>query len=137
MSNKVVSCKEDVVQFLHELINILNDPKFDVDNDLDIMLKKKDESPIDPYTTVNTLLELDFNKEDVWQHLLSLNLSCYMETIVDSRDANLPPFYVFTKQIKNRDLYIKVKIRDRHNRKVFCVSFHFARYPITQVLPYI
>jgi len=84
----------------------------------------------------NTLLELDFDKEDIWQHLLSLNLSCYIETIVDDKDKMLPHFFAFAKTIKCRDVYIKVKIRDKLNGKVFCVSFHFARYPIPKVLPY-
>lgn len=136
MTNKVTSSKEVVLTFLHELIQILNDPSFDKDNDLDILLKKKTESPIDPYTTANTLLELNFDKEDIWEHLLSLTPSNYMETVIDDKDPSLPPFHAFAKNIKNRDVYIKIKVRDKAKGKVFCVSFHFARYPITTLFPY-
>ena len=52
-STKVISSKEEVEAFLHELISVLNSPNFNIDSDLDILPKKKAESPIDPYTTAN------------------------------------------------------------------------------------
>ena len=136
MTNKFISSREEVTLFLQELIQILNDPAFDIDNDLDILLKKKTESPLDPFTTVNTLLELDFDKEDIRNQLISLNPSYYLETIIDSKDDSLPAFFAFVKVIKSRDIYIKVKIRNKVSKKVFCVSFHFARYPVARSLPY-
>lgn len=136
MSTKVISSKEEVESFLHELISVLNNPNFDIDKDLDILPKKKNESPIDPYTTANTLLELDFDRKDVWHQLIALDVSEYLETFIDDKDSSWPPFFAFAKSIKNRDVYIKAKIRDRVNGKVFCVSFHFARYPFPVTLPY-
>ena len=65
-STKVISSKEDVEAFLHDLISVLNSPNFDIDTDLDILPKKKTESTIDPYTTANTMLELDYDRKDVW-----------------------------------------------------------------------
>ena len=100
------------------------------------MLKKKHESAIDPYTTANTLLELEFDKNDITNQLLSLDITEYMETFIDDKDNALPPFFAFAKLIKNRDVYVKAKIRDRENCKVFCVSFHFARFPFRENLPY-
>ena len=135
-SIKVISSKEEVEAFLHELIRILNSPEFDIDYDLDVLPKKKSESPTDPYTTANTLLELDFDRKDVWHQLISLDVSEYLETFIDDQDPSWPPFFAFAKSIKNRDVYIKAKIRDRINRKVFCVSFHFAKYPFPATLPY-
>ena len=38
-------------------------------------------------------------------------------------------------EIDKRNVYIKVKIRSKENHKIFCVSFHFARYSINK-LPY-
>ena len=58
-----------------------------------------------------------------------------LETIIDNKDPTLPPFHAFIKEIEHRNVYIKVKIRDYARRKVFCVSFHYARYPI-QSMPY-
>ena len=135
-STKVISSKEDVEAFLHDLISVLNSPDFNIDTDLDILPKKKAESPIDPYTTANTMLELDFDRKDVWHHLISLDISEYLETFIDDKDPSWPPFFAFAKSIKNRDVYIKAKIRDRVNGKVFCVSFHFARHPFPDTLPY-
>lgn len=136
LSNKQISSREEIEAFLHDLIKILNAPEFDIDNDLDVLLKKKSESPIDPYTTANTLLELGFDKTDIRHHLISLELSNYMETILDDKNPSFPPFHVFAKEIKNRDVYIKVKIRNRIEGKIFCVSFHFARFSFPQTLPY-
>lgn len=136
MSHKQISSREEIEAFLHDLIRILNAPEFNIDSDLDVLQKKKSESPIDPYTTANTLLELGFDKADIRHHLISLELSNYMETIKDDKDPSFPPFHAFAKEIKNRDVYIKVKIRDRVGGKVFCVSFHFARFPFPEALPY-
>jgi len=136
MSQKIISSEQDVRNFLQELKELLTDHRFDISKDLDILPKKKNESPIDPFTTVNTLLQLDFNNNDVLDQLLALDVSQYLETFIDDKDVTLPPFYAFGKIIKNKDVYIKVKIRDRINCKVFCVSFHFARYPFNTKQPY-
>lgn len=135
----IVSCKiiwpqKDVINYLKELRKVLTNPKFDISKDLDI--KKSSESPTDPFTTANTLLAMDFDRNDVFYHLLALDISEYMETFIDDKDASLPPFFAFGKSIKNRDVYIKVKIRDRISCKVFCVSFHFPRYPLPLKRPY-
>lgn len=58
MSQKIISTETVVKDFLKELKELLTDPAFDVLRDLDILLKKKDESPLDPYTTANTMLAL-------------------------------------------------------------------------------
>lgn len=136
MSHKIISSELEVKDFLKQLKELLTDPKFDNSKDLDILLKKKDESAIDPYSTQNTLLELEFDKTDVANELLSLNISEYMETFIDDKNNALPPFFAFAKSIKNKDVYVKAKIRDRRNCKVFCVSFHFARFPFRENLPY-
>lgn len=65
MSQKIISSEVEVKTFLFELKEILTDPAFNVDVDLDILLKKKIESAIDPYTKGNTLLELEFDRNDV------------------------------------------------------------------------
>jgi hypothetical protein len=128
--------KETVAKFLLELKRILTSPTFNVSYDLDILLKKKDEDSLDPFTTANTLAELEFDKYDVKDQLLAIAVSDYVETIIDDRDGSLPPFLVFCREIQKRCIYIKVKIRDRASGKVFCVSFHFARHPFKRPLPY-
>ncbi len=136
LSVKKISSRDEVHCFLQELKKILNSKQFNIDADLDILLKKKTESPIDPYTTNNTLLALDYDKNDIVQQLLSLSIEEYIETFIDDKDSNLPPFYTFGKVIEDKDVYIKLKIRDKVTHKVFCVSFHFARYPLKVNRPY-
>ena len=136
MSLKVISSLADVKAFLKELKELLVDPAFNIKTDLDILAKKSSEDASDPYTTANTLLDLDFDSEDVMNQLLALEASEYLETFIDDKNSSFPPFYAFARKIQSKDVYIKVKIRDRKKCKVFCVSFHFARYPFPQKLPY-
>ena len=128
MEYKFCSSQEDVENFLITLKRILLDSKFDISKDLDILLKKKTEDLLSPYTTQNTLIKLNYDNEDVKNELLNLKLDNYIETLIDYKDSKSPNFYVFIKSIKNRDVYIKVKIRNVQKRKVFCISFHFARF---------
>ena len=134
--NSVTESREKVEQFLVELKSILSSPNFNPASDLDILPKKKSEDMFDPYTTANTLLALGFNNEDVRNELLKIGVEDYAETLIDVIDATLPPFYVFYRDIQSREVYIKVKIRDSITGKVFCISFHFARYPAPNPLPY-
>lgn len=92
-SIKGISSKNEVEAFLHDLIRILNSPEFDIDNDLDVLPKKKNESPTDPFTTANTLLELDFDRKDLCHLLISLDVSEYLETFIDDQDPSWPPFF--------------------------------------------
>ena len=134
--NSVTESREKVEQFLIELKSILSSPHFNPAKDLDILPKKKNEDMFDSYTTANTLLALGFDNEDVKNELLKIGVEDYAETLIDVIDATLPPFYVFYRDIQSREVYIKVKIRDSITGKVFCISFHFARYPAPNPLPY-
>ncbi len=115
---------------------ILESDTFEIERDLDILPKKKNERLTDPYTTANTMAALDFDVNDVCEELKTITVKDYAETILDDRNAAAPPFFVFYRYIQTRDVYIKVKIRDKVTGKVFCVSFHFARYPKPSSLPY-
>lgn len=128
MESKYCAKREEVEEFLEILKNILNNKNFNIGKDLDILLKKKNEDPLDPYTTMNTLNELDYDKEDIKRELLNLSIEDYIETLIDLKDINGPKLYVFIKYIIGRAVYIKIKIRSIQNRKIFCISFHFARY---------
>jgi len=41
VKQKIISSREDVREFITDLKRIINDPKFDVGRDLDILQKKK------------------------------------------------------------------------------------------------
>ena len=64
MENKQISSKEQVENFLLELKHIINDKKFNINEDFDILLKKKNETDDDAYTTKNTLIQLNYDKND-------------------------------------------------------------------------
>lgn len=133
--DKLYFAKEKVIKFLLELKKIMSHRNFDVNKDLDVILKKKNENSLDPYTTQNTLLKLDFDKNDIADTLKKLTVEEYIETGKDRKDISSPEFYIFGKEVQGNLIYIKIKIRDKINHKVFCVSFHFARYPISN-FPY-
>ena len=107
-----------------------------IERDLDILHKKRNESATDPYTTINTMVDLEFDANDVCEELKAITVEDYAETMLDDRNVAAPLFFVFYRNIQTRDVYIKVKIKDRATGKVFCVSFHFARYPKPSPLPY-
>lgn len=135
MEINFTSPKEEVIKFLLELKKVMSNRDFDVNKDLDVILKKKNEDSLDPYTTQNTLLKLDFDKNDIADTLKKLSVEEYIETGKDRKDISSPEFYIFGKEVQGNLIYIKIKIRDKINHKVFCVSFHFARYPISN-FPY-
>ena len=135
MEINFTSPKEKVIKFLLELKKIMSHRNFDVNKDLDVILKKKNENSLDPYTTQNTLLKLDFDKNDIADTLKKLTVEEYIETGKDRKDISSPEFYIFGKEVQGNLIYIKIKIRDKINHKVFCISFHFARYPLTK-FPY-
>lgn len=134
--NSRIDSKEFVEQFLSELKAILESDKFVIERDLDILPKKRNESAKDLYTTTNTMAALEFDANDVCEELKAITVEDYAETMLDDRNEAAPPFFVFYRNIQTRYVYIKVKIRDRATGKVFCVSFHFARYPKPSPLPY-
>lgn len=134
--NSRIDSKEIVEKFLGELKAILESDTFVIERDLDILPKKRNESATDPYTTINTMVDLEFDANDVCEELKAITVEDYAETMLDDRNVTAPPFFVFYRNIQTRDVYIKVKIRDRATGKVFCVSFHFARYPKPSPLPY-
>ena len=135
MEINFTSPKEEVIKFLLELKKVMSNRDFDVNKERDVILKKKNENSLDPQTTQNTLLKLDFDKNDIADTLKKLSVEEYIETGKDRKDISSPEFYIFGKEVQGNLIYIKIKIRDKINHKVFCVSFHFARYPISN-FPY-
>lgn len=71
MSHSFLSTEEEVSQFLQELGDILLDKKFNIFTDLDILIKQDPTSRQDPYSTMNTMLELDYDLHDLHRQLIS------------------------------------------------------------------
>lgn len=97
---------------------------------LEIQRYRKGEASIDAFSTHNTLLALGYDVDDIAAELRSLRLSDYVKTTVDVKRPDSPEFWVFEKTIQKRSVYIKFKIRHVENKKIFCMSFHFPKWPI-------
>jgi hypothetical protein len=74
-----------------------------------------------------TMLELELNIEKLKKILNDLKVSDYSEgpkpdTLYKGKDL-----WVFGKEIKNREVYIKITVGEPAN-PVICISFHFSEY---------
>lgn len=121
----IQSKKREVIAFLKELKEILENDTFDIDTNFTLIKKKKpnDEEHSTPYT----LLDLEYDVWDVVERLKELTVSEYSETRIDKDDQNPLLLFVFGKDIKGKLVYVKLKIKGEQNRRVLCVSFHYAR----------
>lgn len=121
----VKSSKEEILLFLNELASILNDANFKIENDLTIIRSSKKQGK-EKYSTIYTLLDLDYDAEDIAERLKELTIEEYSETLIDKDDFNPPLLFVFGKDINSRQIYIKVKIKGEEKKRILCVSFHYA-----------
>ena len=122
-----ISKRQEVVAFLEELKAFLKGNDFDIDHDLILIKKKKVDD--EEYSTPYTLLDLDYNSEDVVNRLKELTVAEYSETKIDKDDLNPPLLFVFGKDINRRLVYMKLKIKKKGNlrKHILCVSFHYAK----------
>ena len=121
----IQSQKTIVKAFLEELKEILGDEDFDIDKNLLIIRSRKDEIE---YSTNYTLVDLEYDSFDVVERLKELTVAEYSETLIDKDDDKPPLLFVFGKDINAKLVYIKLKIKGETNKKVLCLSFHYAKY---------
>ena len=126
--------KSEVIAFLNELKSILENEDFDIDKHLTLINKNK-QGEDQKYSTPYTLLDLDYDTEDVVERLKELTVAEYSETKIDKDDLNPPLLFVFGKDINSKLVYVKLKIKGDEQRHVLCVSFHYAKEKMT--FPYI
>ena len=119
------SKKREVMDFLDKLYKLLESDNFDVNTDLNLIRKKK-KGEEQQFSTPYTLLDLDYDVEDVVDRLKELKIAEYSETKIDTDDINPPILFVFGKDVSGRLIYVKLKIRDQ-KKQVVCVSFHYAK----------
>ena len=122
----MISKKQEVIAFLKELQSLLNKKNFDIETDITLIRKKKKNEDIE-YSTPYTLLDLEYDIEDVVERLRELTIAEYSETKIDKDNVEPPLLYVFGKDINNRLVYIKLKLKGDTQRHVLCVSFHYAK----------
>lgn len=119
------SKKRDIEVFLDELHKLLEKENFNINTDL-ILIRKKKRGDDQEFSTPYTLLDLNYDIEDVIDRLKELKVEEYSETKIDKNDVNPPVLFVFGKDIDDRLIYIKLKIKDQQ-KQVLCVSFHYAK----------
>ena len=121
----IQSQKTAVKAFLEDLKEVLGDEDFDIDKNLLIIRSRKDEIE---YSTNYTLVDLEYDSFDVVERLKELTVAEYSETLIDKDDDKPPLLFVFGKDINNKLVYIKLKIKGETDKKVLCLSFHYAKY---------
>lgn len=119
------SKKGEVTAFLEELKMFLEKSDFDIDTEF-VFIRKNKKDDVE-YSTPYTLLDLDYDIEDVVDKLKELTVEEYSETKIDKDDLDPPLLWVFGKNIHRQLVYIKLKIKENQSRHVLCVSFHYAK----------
>lgn len=119
------SDKKVVKTFLEELKEILNADDFNIERNMIIVKSSKDEIE---YSTSYAMLDLEYDSYDIVERLEELTISEYSETLVDRDDDKPPLLFVFGKDINNKLIYIKLKIKEEITKKILCLSFHYAKY---------
>lgn len=122
----IQSKKKEVTVFLEELNILLWREDFDIDKDF-ILIQKRKKGNQDKYSTPYTLLDLDYDSYDVVDRLKELTVAEYSETKIDRDALNPPLLFVFGKDIDNKLVYVKLKLKGEVHKHVLCVSFHYAR----------
>ena len=98
---------------------------FNIDENFILIKSKKDKTE---FSTSFTLLNLNYDTYDIIDILKKLSLEDYSETLIDKDDDRPPLLFVFGKNINDKMVYIKLKIKGEARRKVLCLSFHYAEY---------
>lgn len=122
----IQSKKREVIIFLEQLKELLGNEDFNMDTDL-TMISKKKQGDDQKYSTPYTLLDLDYDTEDIVERLKELTVEEYSKTKIDKDDLNPPLLFVFGKDINSRLIYVKLKIKENPQKHVLCVSFHYAK----------
>lgn len=126
----VQSKKREVVAFLKGLKDLLGQDDFDINTDM-ILIRKKKQGKDQIYSTPYTMLDLDYDIDDVIARLKELKLEEYSETKIDRDDVNPPLLFVFGKDINSKLVYVKLKIKGDQRKHILCVSFHYAKERMT------
>ena len=91
----VKSKKKTVSSFLKELKDFLEKEDFNINED--IVLINKNKTNDKEHSTSYTLLDLEYDIDDVVERLKELTVEEYSETKIDKDDINPPLLFVFGK----------------------------------------
>lgn len=130
--------KESVQKVLNEVKKIIENKSFDIEKNFEFKRKRFKDDPLDPYNNNNTLLDLDYDIQDVVNEVHSLKIQNFYNIMLDDKPDRQKPFYEFIKEINGKQVYIKLKINEVDNQKILCVSFHYAKHEVkSSDLPFI
>lgn len=123
-------CPDEIVSGENGLKTLLEKDDFNIDTDFTLISKNK-QGDNRRFSTPYTLVDLDYDTEDIVNRLKELTAEEYSETKIDKDDLDPPLLFVFGKNINNKLVYIKLKIKGDQQRHVLCVSFHYAKEQIS------
>ncbi|HAJ94879.1 MAG TPA: hypothetical protein DCP02_01480 [Actinobacteria bacterium] len=123
-NNHYIESIEEVRHFLKQLHYLLTDKECQ----LDIQRRRRNDDPDNSNSTLNTIIDLNYDSRDIKKVVLSLILSNYIKTVVDIKRPGSPDYRIFSKPIGKKNIYIKLKICNLN--KIHLMSFHYAVYDI-------
>lgn len=121
---------EKIENFINQLKSILENDNFNAEEDL-VLIRTEKQAGDAQYSTPYTLIDLDYDISDVAECLKKLTIEEYSETLIDKDNHNPPLLFVFGKDINNRQVYIKLKIKGNESKYILCISFHYAKEKMT------
>jgi len=80
-----------------------------------------------------TFLELELTTFSCIKVLENLKIDDYSEGPITDKINNYGELWVFGKQVKGKEVYIKISM-GHPSSSTICISFHIAEYPITYPL---
>lgn len=92
----IQSRRKEIVDFLNQIHTILKEDTFDINTEFVFIQKKKKNRE---FSTPYTMVDLEYDIEDVVERLRELTVGEYSETLVDKDDINPPLLFVFGKNI--------------------------------------
>ncbi|HYX06550.1 MAG TPA: toxin [Bacteroidales bacterium] len=76
-----------------------------------------------------TLHDLEISPAKRKEIINSLKAEDYSQGPLDEKMRGILPLWVFGKQIRKKEVYIKVSLGHENNQAV-CISFHIAEHPM-------
>lgn len=76
-----------------------------------------------------TLHDLEISPSKRKEIIQSLKVEDYSQGPLEEKMHGILPMWVFGKQVKEKEVYIKVSMGVENNSAV-CISFHIAEYPM-------
>lgn len=76
-----------------------------------------------------TLHDLEISPAKRKEVIFSLKSEDYSQGPLDEKMRGILPMWIFGKQVKKKEVYIKISM-GLENNKTVCISFHIAEHPM-------